>query len=164
MRAVILAGELGCPLKPVVPDRLKPMAEIAGKPFLEYQTQLLRRFNVRDIVLCVGHRHEQIQTSAGIGEYKRDCACRKPGPGMLLETARDFEVDLQGPLVMGDKACDLKAGHRAGCRTILVLAGYGAETRKSLSGTDWRSDFIASDLSRAVAWILASRRTAHVST
>lgn len=67
MRAVILASRLGSRLRLVVPDRPKAMAEIAGKPFLEYQIQLLRRFDVRHIVLCVGYRYKQIQSHFGNG-------------------------------------------------------------------------------------------------
>jgi NDP-sugar pyrophosphorylase family protein len=67
MQAVILAGGLGTRLRSVVADRPKPMAGIAGRPFLEYQLEFLKRYNVDDLVLCVGYRHECIRDCFGDG-------------------------------------------------------------------------------------------------
>jgi len=61
MQAVILAGGLGTRLQSIVKDRPKPMAEIDGKPFLEYQVRFLKHYQVTELVFCVGHLHEQIQ-------------------------------------------------------------------------------------------------------
>lgn len=52
------------------------------------------------------------------------CACRKPGPGMILEAARVHDIDLPGSFVVGDRWRDMEAGIRAGCRTIFVDLGY----------------------------------------
>lgn len=46
------------------------------------------------------------------------CACRKPAPGLLLAAARELGVDLAASFMVGDKASDVEAGHRAGCRSI----------------------------------------------
>jgi D-glycero-D-manno-heptose 1,7-bisphosphate phosphatase len=50
---------------------------------------------------------------------------RKPAPGMLLEAAAEFDLDLGGSYMIGDKAADVECGRRAGARTILVMTGYG---------------------------------------
>lgn len=68
MQAVILAGGLGTRLRSIVSDKPKPMVEIKGKPFLEYQIEFLRRHRICDFVLCVGYLHNVIQ------EYFRDGA------------------------------------------------------------------------------------------
>ncbi|HUB82621.1 MAG TPA: HAD family hydrolase [Bryobacteraceae bacterium] len=52
---------------------------------------------------------------------------RKPEPGMLLEAAAEFGLDLARSYMVGDKADDVECGKRAGVRTIQVLTGYGAE-------------------------------------
>lgn len=52
---------------------------------------------------------------------------RKPGPGMLLEAARDHGLDLARSWMVGDRAGDLEAGRRAGVRAILVRTGEGTE-------------------------------------
>ena len=51
---------------------------------------------------------------------------RKPGIGMLEEAAREIGIDLSRSWMIGDKAIDVECGLRAGCQTILVRTGYGA--------------------------------------
>lgn len=48
------------------------------------------------------------------------CECRKPKPGMLLQAAREHDLDLSKALFIGDDERDLQAGNAAGCRTLLV--------------------------------------------
>jgi NDP-sugar pyrophosphorylase family protein len=60
MKAVILAGGQGKRLKSIVDDRPKPMAEVASKPFLEYQIDYLKSHGISEVIFCVGYRHEQI--------------------------------------------------------------------------------------------------------
>ncbi len=56
--------------------------------------------------------------------HDRDqCACRKPQPGMLLQAARELDLDLAGSWMVGDNETDVEAGRRAGCRTVLVRPG-----------------------------------------
>jgi D-glycero-D-manno-heptose 1,7-bisphosphate phosphatase len=56
------------------------------------------------------------------------CACRKPQPGMLLEIAERFSMDLAGVPAIGDSLRDLQAASAAGARPILVLTGKGKKT------------------------------------
>ncbi|SIO59907.1 D-glycero-D-manno-heptose 1,7-bisphosphate phosphatase [Rhodovulum sp. ES.010] len=51
---------------------------------------------------------------------------RKPGPGMLLQAARELGLDLARSFMVGDTVSDMLAGRNAGTRTILVRTGYGA--------------------------------------
>lgn len=48
------------------------------------------------------------------------CECRKPKPGMLLQAARELEVDLAASWMIGDRSSDVEAGRAAGCRTVLM--------------------------------------------
>lgn len=52
------------------------------------------------------------------------CACRKPKPGMLLDAARDWAIDLGASVLVGDRWRDIDAGKAAGCRTILIESDY----------------------------------------
>lgn len=61
--------------------------------------------------------------AATLPKYRSDCACRKPLPGMLLAAARELGVELSTSILVGDRPSDIAAGHRAGCRTILVTTG-----------------------------------------
>jgi D-glycero-D-manno-heptose 1,7-bisphosphate phosphatase len=77
------------------------------------------------------------------------CDCRKPGPGMLLEAARDLGLNLANSFMVGDRWRDVEAGRRAGCRTVFVDRGYSEQTP-----TD--PDAAVSDLGEAAAWILSA--------
>lgn len=66
-QAVILVGGFGTRLQSVVQDVPKPMAPVAGKPFLEYQLAALRRGGIEQIVFCAGYRAESVQTYFGNG-------------------------------------------------------------------------------------------------
>jgi len=78
------------------------------------------------------------------------CDCRKPKPGLFLQAARDFSIDLKKSYLIGDKISDIEAGHSLGCITIMIKKGEnkGGTTSKI------RADYTASDLSEAVALIL----------
>ncbi len=58
---------------------------------------------------------------------KDNCACRKPLPGMLLEAARELDIDLGASFMVGDRWRDTQAGLAAGCRTIFVDYGHFQE-------------------------------------
>ena len=47
------------------------------------------------------------------------CACRKPKPGMLLDAARELDLDLAASVMLGDKPSDVEAGRAAGMRSEL---------------------------------------------
>ena len=48
------------------------------------------------------------------------CACRKPLPGLLLQAARDMDIDLAASWMLGDRARDAQAGLAAGCRAVVI--------------------------------------------
>jgi len=60
-----------------------------------------------------------------------DCDCRKPKPGMFLDIAQRFNVNLAGVPSVGDSLRDLQAAAAAGAQPILVLTGKGAKTRSA---------------------------------
>jgi len=61
MQAAVLAGGLATRLGDLTRYRPKSMVMVAGKPFLEYQLEFLRKGGIRDVVLCVGHLANQIE-------------------------------------------------------------------------------------------------------
>jgi D-glycero-D-manno-heptose 1,7-bisphosphate phosphatase len=54
------------------------------------------------------------------------CSCRKPEPGMLLDIASVFAVDLAQSWMIGDQESDVRAGRAAGCRTALIASEPGS--------------------------------------
>lgn len=79
------------------------------------------------------------------------CACRKPQPGMLIEAAQRFNLDLTASFVIGDSWRDTEAGRRAGCATIQV-AGLAAAP----SGVA-PPDYWATDVTHAAEIVLGLR-------
>lgn len=67
MQCAILAGGLGTRLRPLTERMPKCLIPVNGRPFLEYQLELLARRGVRDIVLCVGHLAEAVLEHFGSG-------------------------------------------------------------------------------------------------
>jgi D-glycero-D-manno-heptose 1,7-bisphosphate phosphatase len=63
--------------------------------------------------------------TATVEEYRKECNCRKPAPGMLEEAAKRFNIDLASSFVVGDSYRDVEMGHRVGAKSILVMTGYG---------------------------------------
>ncbi len=60
----------------------------------------------------------------GKGEYKEDCDCRKPKPGMLLQAIKELKIDPTQSIMVGDKVEDLKAGIGAKVKmNVLVRTG-----------------------------------------
>lgn len=54
------------------------------------------------------------------------CACRKPAPGMLLQAARDLDLELAASIMVGDKPSDVEAGRAAGCAASLAFDDWAA--------------------------------------
>ncbi len=85
-----------------------------------------------------------------LGEYAvADHPERKPNPGMLLRAAAEHGLDLTRSWMVGDKAIDLEAGRRAGCKVALVRTGYGAQV------DGCAADLVAESLPEAVDLILS---------
>jgi len=61
------------------------------------------------------------------GDYRQECGCRKPLPGMLQQAALDLDIDLAASFMIGDKLGDVEAGLAAGCTSLLVLTGHGSD-------------------------------------
>ena len=90
----------------------------------------------------------------GVGEYLKDADCRKPKPGMLLEGAKDLDIDLSKSYMVGDTLGDIQAGNAAGCETIMVLTGYGKKEEGGLTDLDTQPIAICENLLEAVRTIL----------
>jgi D-glycero-D-manno-heptose 1,7-bisphosphate phosphatase len=55
---------------------------------------------------------------------RHNCACRKPAPGLILDAADDWGVDLARSLMVGDRWRDIEAGRRAGVTTVWMRSDY----------------------------------------
>ena len=66
-------------------------------------------------------------------EYKITCNCRKPAPGMLLQAAKDWNIDLENSYMIGDSLRDVEAGNNAGVKqSILIPTNQAGALSKAL--------------------------------
>jgi len=77
---------------------------------------------------------------------RENCTCRKPKPGMLLQAAEEYGIDLTDSWMIGDRHTDMQAGHRAGVKTVLVLTG-------NLPIQSEEADYTADSLEDAISYI-----------
>jgi histidinol-phosphate phosphatase family protein len=83
------------------------------------------------------------------------CTCRKPRPGLILDTAATHGVALERSWMVGDILDDIEAGNRAGCRTILVDRGHETRWR---AGKVRTQNAIVYQFADAAAFILDGMR------
>lgn len=78
-----------------------------------------------------------------------NCHCRKPKPGMLLDAAQEYSIDLAESYMIGDRWRDIEAGKAAGCKTILIQpeTNYNEPQAQEM-------DAVADSLYEAAAFIL----------
>jgi D-glycero-D-manno-heptose 1,7-bisphosphate phosphatase len=78
----------------------------------------------------------------GVGHYRQDHGWRKPSPGMLLQAASDFDLDLAGSAIIGDRMSDIEAGAAAGIGLRILVglhqAGPGPNTQPHERAADLR--------------------------
>jgi D-glycero-D-manno-heptose 1,7-bisphosphate phosphatase len=84
-----------------------------------------------------------------------NCACRKPGPGMLQQISKEHSIDLKKSFVVGDRYGDIELARGVDARSVLVRTGYG-EGDLLYHSAEWKfqPDFIAADLAEAANWIV----------
>ena len=130
------------------------------------QSGVGRGFFAESMVQTV-HR-EMVQQLAAAGAHltaiyycphtsEDECECRKPKPGMIRQAASEHGVDLARSFVVGDRYGDVELAQANGGQGVLVRTGYGDEDLR-VNGAGWirQPDFVADDLTDAVAWILKS--------
>ncbi|MDR5835527.1 HAD-IIIA family hydrolase [Caballeronia sp. LZ034LL] len=81
-----------------------------------------------------------------VPEYTLQCDCRKPAPGLLMRAAREHRIDLARSWFIGDILDDVEAGHRAGCRCVLIDNGNETEW---LRGEGREPDIVVRDMHEA---------------
>ena len=94
---------------------------------LEYNALLLQRGGaaIGQFYFCPHH------PKADVEAYRTICGCRKPAHGLILQAARENNIDLKQSWMIGDKLTDIVAGKNAGCKTILIRTPTSYETNVS---------------------------------
>jgi len=92
-------------------DELEEMHQAIQKTLLNFNVWL------DEIYYCPHHPEGKIK------QYSIECDCRKPKPGLILQAAKEYDIDLSGSWMIGDILNDVEAGNTAGCKTILLDNG-----------------------------------------
>ena len=152
-----------------LPGALSALARLADLPkpivVISNQSAIGRGLVNQDTVDAV-HRHMKsiveicggrIDTFYVCPHHPDDrCRCRKPEPGLLLQAARDYNLDLSECVFVGDTPTDFQAAEAVGCQSILVSTGrQGPRLRSMYAGS--MDVTIVQDLSAAVSLILDDR-------
>jgi D-glycero-D-manno-heptose 1,7-bisphosphate phosphatase len=101
-----------------------------------------------DFRLCLHH------PDGVVAQLTRECECRKPAPGMLVQAADGLGIDLARSWMIGDTDADVQAGRAAGCKTVLIEHPGSAHKRGSGVG----ADAVIAGLGEAAALIAAGER------
>ena len=84
---------------------------------------------------------------------KEDCSCRKPSPKLVLQSAKDFNIELSKSYFIGDAVTDIECGFNANLKTILVKTGYGKESFSILQKLNKMPSFVAENILDASKFI-----------
>lgn len=119
-------------------------AELLESTFTKMHDDLAQEGARLDAVYyCLHH------PDAALTAYRKNCECRKPKPGMLLQAAADWDIDLSESYFVGDGITDIAAGQSAGCKTFL-LNSRKCYICDELARQKIEPDFIGKDLADAV--------------
>ncbi len=89
-------------------------------------------------------------------KFRETCDCRKPKPGLVLQAAKELDIDPEKSFVVGDRWSDIKTAVNCGAKSILVRTGYGRGDEKYIgSHQEIQPDIKCDDLTEAVGWILS---------
>ena len=85
-----------------------------------------------------------------VPKYRKESELRKPNPGMLLAAADEMDIDLGQSWMIGNSGCDVDAGLRAGCKTILIDNRSGDKQSEPCSLPAAKPDYKAVNITEAV--------------
>jgi len=94
-----------------------------------------------------------------IPEYRKNCSCRKPFPGMGRQAAKDLNIDPSLSYMIGDKVEDVQFGLNIKAKPILLLSGFGRKSLLELKEQGIQPIHIAANLLTAVNWILETEKS-----
>jgi histidinol-phosphate phosphatase family protein len=167
--ALALLGQLGVPLV-VVSNQPGIALGRFGEDALHGVSRRLERLFQRHGARLHGFFYCPHHPAGTVAPFGGGCACRKPAPGLLHQAAAQLGLDLARSWMIGDILDDVEAGHRAGCRAILVDCGNETEWVRGphrapdhiVSSLEAAARLVARDLGHAVAGA-ASCRADHAS-
>lgn len=146
MLAIIITNQSGVGRGFLTEEDLRLIHDKIRASFLEQQARL------DAIYYCPHYRLSPIP------RYKKDCDCRKPKPGLVLQAAQDFSLDLERSYMIGDKAEDILLAKNVLAAPILVLTGSGRETLSNLKDRGLKPACVVENILEAARWIMETEK------
>lgn len=85
----------------------------------------------------VNEFHDHLRDHIGITHFyscfhddQDACFCRKPAPGLILNSAQELDIYIQKSFLVGDRWRDIEAGNKAGCRSIFIDHSFAEKQPK----------------------------------
>ncbi len=120
-----------------VPEALTEMRNLGYKlVVITNQSAVARGIVTEEVLATIHARLEELLSDEGthldriyycpyhadgvIEKYRKESDWRKPNPGLILKAGQEMDLDISRSWCIGDRQTDIEAGHRAGCRTILI--------------------------------------------
>jgi len=127
--------------------------------FVRQAHEHLATLLARDGIALDGYYYCPHHPDGIVDRYRRVCRCRKPGPGMVEQAARELHLDVGRSFVVGDKWLDVEMARNAGARGILVRTGYGAGVETAMP-SDLEPAGVVDTLADAAELIVAAAHEA----
>ncbi len=107
---------------------------------------LLKKYKIKINALYYSPYHPD----AIYDKYKKNPHTRKPEPGMLLQAAKDFDIDLSASYMIGDSESDIGAGINAGVKATILINSK----KYNIDKLKYKPDKIVKNINQAAKWIL----------
>ena len=142
-RAVVRAGKPYPPATAgeleILPGVSAALAELKTAGYclvvVTNQPDVARGIATREAVDAINDKIRETLPLDGIFTCLHDsmdnCHCRKPKPGLLIDAAKELDIDLAASFMVGDRWRDIEAGQRAGCKTFFIDYGYAEKQPES---------------------------------
>ena len=115
--------------------------------------EALEALHARMCALVAAHGGHITRVYACLHRPEDRCGCRKPQPGLFLQAAREYGIDLHHSYYVGDALTDVEAGQAAGCTTVLVHTGRGLVQTLGRNAQPYSGYYVARNLRHAAQFI-----------
>lgn len=129
-----------------------PMGYFKPEDYEKFRNNMHSKLKEKGIMITAEYHCPHL-IDGNVEEYKKDCNCHKPKPGMFLQAQSDLNIDLANSWMIGDKPSDIKAGKEVGAKTIGIPSKESDVEGLKSSG----ADAVFNNLSEIAHYILGRK-------
>lgn len=133
MKAVILSGGMGKRLKPITDYIPKALVPVGNIPIIDWQIRYFKKFGIKDFVICVGHKSEELITHLQSKDFGVNIQFSKEtsplGTGGAIKKAEKYITDKNFFVINGDVITNIDliklTAHQNSIAVIPLRTAYG---------------------------------------